>query len=491
MSSISDKIKSIGATVGGAYKKPSQAHFEACKTLLLGNDTALDYLRITRGLTDETIKHFQLGYDSDKNAIMIPVFKRGELVNLRYRFLDKDASPKYIQTGGCEPWVYNEDGISDGMKKGSVLIVEGEFDLMSAWQAGVKNVISPSSGKDSYGLWLELVDNVPKVFIAYDNDVPGKDAAKKMSSRIGIEKCREILYPKGIKDANEYFKKYDLDNFRELWRNARPFYRYDFLGVPDIIDKLRQDKYEYITLESLPYVELENGIQVVLSGVANVGKTSYALNLAKELVDQDKPVLFIPFERGIEVAGKRYLQVKNDIEKHGFQKLNNKQWDELKSNSLNDQIYFSVPKKKELMEVLLKAKRIFDIKTVVIDHLDYLVRQSTGKAAEIGNLLQDLHLFGEEHGMIFIILHHLKKIEIGVNGKMRKPVMEDLKDSSALYQDPETVILLSSPEKNILEIDIAKNKGDMGSKHYKFNEKTGKLYGLTDEQKDVDAFDEI
>ena len=80
---------------------------------------------------------------------------------------------KYTQEKGCEVWIYNEDGISRGQSKGGVLITEGEFDCMSAWQAGFKNVISPASGKDSYGVWIELLDSIPKVYIAYDNDKAG------------------------------------------------------------------------------------------------------------------------------------------------------------------------------------------------------------------------------------------------------------------------------------------------------------------------------
>jgi hypothetical protein len=50
-----------------------------------------------------------------------------------------------------------------------------------------------------------------------------------------------------------------------------------------------------------------------------------------------------------------------------------------------------------------------------------------------------------------------------------------LKGSSSTYQDPRSVIMLSSPEKGQIEIDIVKNKGEMGSKIYNFNYGTGSI----------------
>jgi DNA primase len=148
MTQLEEKIQSIRSSLNVSYVKPQQTTVNQYIENLKSNTFALDYLHITRGLTPETIENFKLGYDIEKNAISIPVYKRGELINIRYRNLDEKATSKYTQEKGCEVWLYNEDGIAKGQSKGGVLIVEGEFDCMSAWQAGFKNCISPVSGMD-------------------------------------------------------------------------------------------------------------------------------------------------------------------------------------------------------------------------------------------------------------------------------------------------------------------------------------------------------
>src|SRR3990167_7626173 len=167
--SLEDKIVSIRESLKQNYVRPEPLLVDKYSQCLATSNTALDYLHIGRGLSTETIENFKLGYDSARNAISIPVYRRGELINIRYRHLNPNATSKYTQEKGCEVWIYNEDGIEKGRGKGGVLIVEGEFDCMSVWQSGIKNVISPASGKDSYGVWLELVDTIHKVFISYDN----------------------------------------------------------------------------------------------------------------------------------------------------------------------------------------------------------------------------------------------------------------------------------------------------------------------------------
>ena len=101
---------------------------------------------------------------------------------------------------------------------------------------------------------------------------------------------------------------------------------------------------------------------------------------------------------------------------------------------------------------------------MIVDHLDYLVRKSSeNHNIETANTLQEFKALAQEHNIIFIIIHHIKKQD-GSGAIPKKPKMEDLKGSSSVYQDPEAVIMLSSPEDNKLEVDIVKNKGQMGSK---------------------------
>lgn len=480
--SLESKIQSIRDSLQVEYVRPSPDKIEQFRKEFAASPSAQDYVKITRGLTEETINTFNLGFSVEKNAITIPIYKRGELVNIKYRHLDENAKSKYTQEKGAEVWLFNEDGIEKAKAKGGLLVVEGEFDCMSVWQAGIKNVVSPAGGKDSYGVWIELVDGIPKAYISYDNDKPGKGAALELAERVGTEKSYEIIYPEGIKDANEYFKSHDVEQYKELIKKAKPFYKYKFQGVKDVIDSIRENKENLLKIKCIPFVEFEEDFLAMLSGVSNVGKTSFAMNVADELVSQGIPTLVLPIERGIRTVGKRFLQVRYNKTKEELSSFDDSDWNKVIPEIVDLPLYFSMPSTAEVVDTVKKAKRLFNTKVVIVDHLDLLVRKSDAKNinVETSTVIQQFKQLGQEFGIIFIVVHHIKKQEI-VGAKPKKPRIEDLKGSSSTYQDPEVVIMLSEPERDMLEVSILKNKGPMGSKVFHFKTSTGKV------QTDVEA----
>jgi len=467
-------LQSFRETLKTDYTKPDVALLDGFRKELQENQQALDYLKINRNLSENTINHFQLGYSSEKNAVVIPIFKNKELVNLRYRHLDPESKSKYTQTHGCEVWVFNEDGFEKAKERGSLLIVEGEIDCMSAWQAGFKAVISPASGKDSYGIWLELVDNIPKVYIAFDNDKPGKSSSKKFAERVGIDKCYEVEYSADTKDANEFFQKYTAKEFLDNIKNARPFYKYLYAGVQDVITELRDNKAKAVVLETVPLIDWNDVWVAVLSGRSGAGKTSFGLNIASELASKRIPTLVLPFERGIKNVGKRFLQVRYDIRTDQFPYKTEEDWDEIVKDASDLPLYFSVPSIESFPETVAKAKRFFDIKYCIIDHLDYFVKGQDKFSAQ-SDVIRQIETMAQELDMRFIVVHHINKGESNGTFAHKKPTMEMLTGSSDIYKVPEAVLLLYQHDNGMLEFIVDKNKGQLGSAFFTFNTATGKV----------------
>lgn len=479
-------IRSIREQIGVDYIRPEQNKVDEFIKALDHNTSALEYLKTERGLTTETITYFKLGYDLTRDAISIPIYKNGQLVNIKYRFLNPKKI-KYSSERGAETWLYNDNGLDIGKQKECILIVEGEFDLMSVYQSGIKNVISPASGKDSYGIWIERLDNIPKIYIAYDEDKGGKETAMKMADRLGVDKSFEVSYPKDINDANEYFKLHTQEEFKELIKQAKPYYNYQFKGLGDIIESLRTPVDNDITTQFIPNVKIEKDWLVVVSGSTNSGKTSLILNIADDIVKKDKPVLIMPFERGIDSIGKRFMSVMYNKTSEDFTYLSNDEWTDIIKECIETPLYFSVPKKQDVIDTILKSKRLFDTRVVIVDHLDYLIRHVGGnREAEIANTLQELKRVAEEHKIIIIIVSHIRKIEQAGSTIKRKPNMDDLKGSSSLSQDPECVVLLNLDDEGI-EVCVAKNKGRMGCQTFNFTPETGK-FSLSKADEVFDSF---
>lgn len=466
---IKDHIRSIRNSVGKDYTKPDPDRLVVFIEDLHKNKEALSYLNNERGFTNETIQHFKLGYDANKDAIAIPIFKNGELINIKYRFL-KPKDLRYTSERNAETWLFNEDGLVEAKKLGGVLVVEGEFDAIASWQAGITNVVSTASGKDSYGVWIELLDTIPKVYVAFDNDEGGISSGRKFAERVGQAKSYEFKYPDGVKDANEFFKSNDLESFKELAKRSTPYYAYQFKNVGDVITSIRNGEEPTIESQWIPKVKMEKDWLLVLSGDTNVGKTTYAMNLTKDLAQRGIPVLVMPFERGIVSVGKRFLQVNFNKTSEDFTFCSNTEWEEMLDTVVDLPVYFATPKKNDIVDTIKKAKRFFDAKVVIIDHLDYIVRNTANSERDIATSLQEYKTLGQELGIIFIVVTHLRKRD-----SSGRPTLQDLKGSSSLSQDPECVILLSVEEENVVTVDVAKNKGYMGRYQFGINMDTGLL----------------
>lgn len=72
------EIQSLEETLNVKNKGIDDSLVEKYKNDL--TEKGLDYLQNERGLSLDTIKHFNLGYDKTRKAISIPLYKRGVLV---------------------------------------------------------------------------------------------------------------------------------------------------------------------------------------------------------------------------------------------------------------------------------------------------------------------------------------------------------------------------------------------------------------------------
>lgn len=477
---IKTKIQNLQQVVNVEYTKPDVEKFEAMVNALRGSP-GYEYLTKERGLTDETIDYFRLGYDKGKNAIAIPHFKEGELINIKYRLL-KPKDIRYTSEPNAEQWLFHDPGIATGLSKGAIAIAEGEMDCISLWQAGFKNVISPGSGANSYGTWIEALDKIKDVWIAYDNDEPGQVAAKELAERIGTERCRNVVYPEGVKDANDFMLRYTVSDLRELFSKARPFYKYEFSGLGDVIQKIIDDPMDYLEIELLPQVKLERDQLIVLSGNTNAGKSTVTLNMIKELALRNIPTLFMPFERGVYSLGRRYIQIACGKTQDQMQFTSKEEWRHIAHELSRQPVYMAVPEKHKIVETITRAKRLFGVRFVVIDHLDYIIRNVSGnRETAIADTVQSMKRLAEQLGIIILIVTHVRKLDDPGSSSHRKPNLDDLKGSSSLKQDPEVVAMVNPTEdRRGVSIDILKNKGPMVSRTYSINNDTGVIGGQYD-----------
>jgi len=145
-------------------------------------DKRRDYL-YRRGLTDETIDRFQIGWYND--FTMIPFFINGTFRNFQMR---KDIPNKRIKSyyKGVGPLLFN----SDILKLVSIVyVVEGPLDALILLQHGIP-AISTNSGGVISSEWHDKFVDQQTIYLIMDNDGAGRKEAKRTAKNLGTTRCR-------------------------------------------------------------------------------------------------------------------------------------------------------------------------------------------------------------------------------------------------------------------------------------------------------------
>jgi len=182
------------------------------------------------------------------NRLTLPIRSiTGSISAFAGRSID-DSMPKYLNSADSEIFhkgelLFNIDKAKDSMRStGSVLLVEGYFDVMRLYLAGYKNVVAPmgtSLTKSQIALIKRYADDVTIIF---DGDEAGLKAAKR-SLPLFIESSispKAVFLPVG-EDPDSILLKSGIDHFSKLYEQREDLFIYiakqSLLGVKEDFNK--------------------------------------------------------------------------------------------------------------------------------------------------------------------------------------------------------------------------------------------------------------
>lgn len=175
-------------------------------------------------------------FDRFSGRVIFPLFDhRDNCIGFAGRLLpwDKRDSGKYINSP--ETTIYHKSKVLFGLNKAKkyireknfVIIVEGELDMISSYQSGIKNVVAIKGSALTEDQIRLLSRFCSRMILCLDSDFAGNDAAKRgaiMAVDAGFEV--KVATLKDYKDPDDAVKK-DLDYFKKELRNASGIW--DFL----------------------------------------------------------------------------------------------------------------------------------------------------------------------------------------------------------------------------------------------------------------------
>lgn len=139
-------------------------------------------------------------------------FEDGKLVNTKFRTLQKH----FRMVSGAELIPYHIDALRGTPE---CIFTEGELDAASFMAIGRRDVVSVPSGANSNLQWMDRfvethLEDKRLIYIAVDTDEAGLGLRAELLRRLGVERCRVVVYGLGCKDANEHLCKYGAESLR-------------------------------------------------------------------------------------------------------------------------------------------------------------------------------------------------------------------------------------------------------------------------------------
>ncbi len=434
---------------------------------------------------------------STKNIKIPPHNLEAESSMLGALMLDKDAIIK----------VANIVRIGDFYKEAHNLIFKAMIELYEKREPidvlSLSNKLEEKKQLDKIGgssYLTTLVNSVPSSsnIVHYAKLVQKKSTLRKL-----ISSANEIL-ELGYNESEDVEKVLDLAE-QKLFAVSQKYIKQDFIPIKSIleaafnrIDELHKGDHK---LRGIPtgFADLDKilaGFQksdlVILAARPSIGKTTLALDLARQIAIKEKiPVGIFSLEMSADQLIDRMLAAQSNVD------LWRLRTGQLKTGDGDDDferigeamgvlseapIFIDDAGSANVMEMRTMARRLqseHNVGVIIIDYLQLMEGRGSGdnRVNEISEISRALKQLARELNVPIIALSQLSRAVESRSPQI--PKLSDLRESGSIEQDADIVMLLyredrekpDTPNKNIVDVYIAKHRnGPIGKLALYFNE---------------------
>lgn len=422
---------------------------------------------------------------SGNDALVIPFFREGKVVNRKFRTLG--GPKKFWQDKGGIKCVWNEDVLRDEALFGTPLIItEGEMDAITAIQCGFPRTVSVPDGAPAEVITDEnsvkysfldgakglfAVDRVPEIILAVDGDEPGANLLHDLSIRLGKYRCKFVTYPmhpdgiNRLKDLNEVLEHYGPVGVqktiaRASWMKVDGIYR-----MSELPPVMQAPIYDIGMPVFRDHYKARLGDMAVWTGIPSHGKSSLVNDVCCRLVEyHGLNVAFASFEQSPQRDHKRNLRTwkcGRPVQYCDAEELKKAdQW-------IDKHFTFMVPSEDDdvsldwVLDRMEAAVIQHGCKIVVIDpwnEMDHAKGQGESLTEYVGRAIKTLKRFAKKLMVHLIIVAHPAKPQKDEKGNYRVPTLYDISDSAHWYNKADLGVVVHRESDNLTLIKVAKSR---------------------------------
>ncbi|MGP4128129.1 MAG: DnaB-like helicase C-terminal domain-containing protein [Candidatus Carsonella ruddii] len=275
-------------------------------------------------------------------------------------------------------------------------------------------------------------------------------------------------------------KIFDKINFLQNFKKNNIFNKKQ--NYKDLLFKFFSQQENFFNTGFKELDNLINGLQkgnlIIIAGRPSIGKTSFSLNLIKNLILNNKKIIIYTLEMTRIQIFLRLISIILEVNQNNFKDNNFSDLDFKKISFLIKNYNFENLIIKDCsnlssndIEIQLEyyKKKNFSIEIIIIDYIQLMKSEfySNNRVLEISDISRSLKLIAKHFDCVLIALSQLNRL---IEYRVEKiPILSDLRDSGSIEQDADIVIFLHKKKFNFVDIIIAKNRnGPLGIVNFIF-----------------------
>lgn len=339
---------------------------------------------------------------------------------------------------------------------------------------------------------FELAQTVPLAANAghYAQVVVEKSRLRRLAE-LGV-RLQQLAYTEGhdsseiVAQAHEYFRSVDrpdgnaakFNDLVDLWTNWTR-------STDDVIPTPWPQANDWLN------GGLAKGRLVTIGGRPSVGKSLGGLNIAAHAAENGRPTIFFSLEMSKQEVTTRILSCGGgaDMGELIRRQIRSQNMDRIKAyvDQYTDMPLWVDDRERVTVEqISAKCRSIPGLQLAVVDYLQ-LVRPSDSRVSreqQVAHISRSLKIMARELDIAVVVAAQLNRGPVK-EGRPREPTIADLRESGAVEQDSDQVLLLhrDDTDKEIVKLICGKNRvGRTGDCELVFEGKYARLVGVSEEE---------